>query len=355
MLWTALYLAGATLPRANAEGRTTPGFAIELWDVPANCGSQARFTQAVANAVGAWPQGLPVVRVTVRVSREKRHFVLAMQTQANSGDGLRRLTGQSCEELLETASVVLSLALDAEALYVNERESAVVLSAQEEPAIDTRATEARLPPRQSLDDEDPEFRSRRDVGPEAIGNRTSSELLDASLQVQLATDIGTLPRPAAGLAIVLAAHSGPYRLGVQVTKWAEQLVTLSDEALRGGRFDLLTGSLQLCRDFIVGYRPTPRLPTTLGACLQAHVGRMSAEGQIYEPKKSARLLGGGGAGVYARVGLGLRLHFDANAHRNRPRYQVTETDEMTGERYPRDLHQPANVAIRLGLSWGLSF
>lgn len=324
----------------RAEERQHVGFAIDEWLVPPSCGEQGAFVRLVASAVGTWPEGLTVIRVKVRVSGDSSELALVLLTDAASGQGRRTLRGGSCEELLETAAVVLSLALDSEVLYDNERTHEVLRSSVSEPPSSHR----------QLDDgESPGLRTR-EIRAIARTRKRLEESLDTGVRGIIVGEVGTLPRPSLGVGIVVSAHSGPYRVAFQLTKWAEQVQFLEGSNTSGGRFDLITGSLQLCRDLAQGGG------VRTGLCAQAHAGRMNAEGIAIAPRSATEVLYGAGVGAFLALPLQVRLQAEANAHRSSPRFNLT-IDDVMGEDDTREdqFHQPSSIVIRLGLSWGLSF
>lgn len=324
------------------EGKT--GFVIEEWNVPNSCGEQGHFEALVREAVGDWPGQTPPVRVAIEVTPARRRLSLVMTTEGVSGSGTRTLKARTCEELLATAAVVLSLALDSEALYDNERETQVVTVPKPSPA------ETATSPKQIGDDETPSMRQRDQ---EALLTETgNSETLDTGLRLVALSDVGTLPRPALGLGVVASAHSGPYQVSFRLTRWAEQVQFVGDEDNRGGSFDLLSGSLHVCREFSHGRFP-------VGLCVLGSVARMSATGIADQPNSAVNALASAGVAVFHDLPMGptrIRLHAETLGQFVRPRYTVKVHEDPTDvDRMEIQVHQPSEVTVRLGASWGLSF
>ena len=321
------------------------GFVIDEWKVPASCGERAAFEELVREAIGDWPEGLAPVHVGVRIANERRRTTLVLSTTAPSGEGRRELAARNCEELLATAAVVLSLALDSEALYDNELEHEVQTSEERAPAPKAAYSVSMG---QIRDSENPEVRSRDKE--KLAKEREASEDLDTSVHLLALSEVGTLPRTAFGLGVLASAYSGPYRVSFRLMKWADQVQYVGTAGDRGGNFELLSGSLQVCREL----PHNRKLPW--GACLQGTLARMSAAGIVEFPADAVNLLASAGAGVFVNLPFRILLHAESSAHIVRPRYSLEIHEDPTDvERMEVEVHQPAFVAVRLGLSWGMSF
>ena len=335
----ALLLASSSAA-VQAEEKPS-GFVIDEWKVPESCGEQAAFEELVREAIGDWPQGLAQVHVRVSIANERPRSTLVLSTTAPSGEGRRELTARNCEELLATAAVVLSLALDSEALYDNELEHEVQTSEERAPAPKTVAIG------QMMDSENPEARSRDKE--QLTKKREASEDLDTSVHLVALSEVGTLPRTAFGLGVLASAYSGPYRVSFRLMKWADQVQYVGTAGDRGGNFELLSGSLLVCREL----PHNRKLPW--GLCLQGTLARMSAAGIVELPVDAVNLLANAGAGVFVNLPFGILVHAETSAHIVRPRYSLVIHEDPTDvERMEVQVHQPAFLAVRLGLSWGVS-
>ncbi len=337
LLWSALTYAIS--PVAHADARA--GFVIEGWEVPATCGAQEEFSEAVVAAVGPWPKGAPVVRVTIAASSVKRGYSLLLTTESESGSGRRTLEARSCEELLDTAAVVLSLALDAEVLYRNERTHTVVVPGP-------------VPPKkreQAVDDEVPGFRDRPDF-PESSLSRRGRREPRAEVRVTAVTDVGTLPRTALGAAITLGTRVGAYRIAVQLARWGRQDLVLAPDL--GARFDFLSGRVRLCRQ-LPRARPVSALFVAVDGCVLAHMGRLSSEGLVPEPETSANVLLGFGAEIALVLPYQVRIAAALSSHQSRPRYRASQDGRAGEPEIVHEVHQPSMLAIQLGFGWGLTF
>ena len=334
--WVAI-----AVPNVASAQEARSGFSLETWQVPEFCGEREHFEARVSEAVGDWPEHLPAVHVQVRVTRNHREFVLVLQTQGASGEGRRELRAGTCEELLATGAVVLSLALDSEALMSNELTHEVVSASRK---VKAEQVPPVSKPRGVLDDETPILHARDEESSTPISR--ASESLDTTLRLSAVTEVGTLPRAALGLGIVASAHSGPYRVAFRLIRWAEQVQFVGTNDRRGGSFDLLSGSLHLCRESRHG-------SAFVGLCAIGSVARISATGIAYTPQSAVNVLVSPGIGAFHDIPMGpthIRVHGEAAVHISRPRYLLNEDMDTQLQ-----VHQPSIVAVRLGMSWGLSF
>lgn len=333
--------AAIALPHTAIAEDQRSGFAIDEWTVAESCGEQEHFEALVSEAVGDWPEHLPAVRVKIVVTRKRRNLVLVLQTQGTSGNGRRELVARTCEELLATGAVVLSLALDSEALRTNELTHEVVTAAHTDEAAKPKTASEPLGP---LDDENPILHAREQ--PDDSPMLRTSEALDTSLRLVSLTEVGTLPRAALGLGIVAGAHSGPYRVAFRLVRWAEQVQFVGNTDERGGSFDLLSGSMHLCRELSHG-------SMLVGFCALGTVARISATGIAFAPQSAVNILGSAGIGMFHDLPIGptrVRIHAEGAGQINRPRYVLNQG--MSSEAW---VHQPSRLAMRAGLSWGMSF
>ncbi|MCP4446347.1 MAG: hypothetical protein GY811_13530, partial [Myxococcales bacterium] len=117
-----------------------------------------------------------------------------------------------------------------------------------------------------LDSEDPVLHKRREA--RSITKAGKTEALDTGLRLATISEIGTLPRTALGLGAMASAHSGVYSVSFRLTRWAEQVQFVGGGDERGGSFEMISGSLHVCREF-------PHAPLALGLCTIGTVARMS--------------------------------------------------------------------------------
>jgi len=179
--------------------------------------------------------------------------------------------------------------------------------------------------------------------------RDTDEALDTSLHLVALSEVGTLPRTAFGVGVLASAFSKPYRVSFRLTKWADQVQYVGTRGDRGGIFELLSGSLQVCREL----PHNRKLPW--GVCLQGTLARMSAAGIIEQPAEAVNVLGSIGAGVFVNLPFQILLHAESSGHVVRPRYSLDINEDPSDDLMEIQVHQPSFLAVRLGLSWGMSF
>ena len=245
---------------------------------------------------------------------------------------------------LATGAVVLSLALDSEALFKNERESVVVASGELSASPGTSASA------QHGDTETPTLHRREERA--APIQTSDDEPLDTSLRIVTMTESGTLPRTALGVGLMAGAHSGPYRVSVRLMQWAEQVQFVGTTGDRGGSFDLLSGSLHLCRKW-PGRRDRPHGCGVLGT-----VGRLSATGIAETRTRPVNLLASVGGSALLRSAAGPeRSHAEVSAPTD-PARTIRSRSSESSRRQSHGDSGPSARGVgrrRLGASWGLSF
>ena len=167
-------------------------------------------------------------------------------------------------------------------------------------------------------------------------------------------DIGTLPRPGLGIAVVAGARSKKNRVAFRLTRWAEQRrYVRTMPSGRGGLFDYLSGSLDVCRQLWRSGVPG-------GLCVVGGLARLDALGIVDTPKTQAHIMATAGGALYLERRIAgvfhVRLQAELVGQLLRPRYTALVTDPDNDRLLvERLVHHPAPLAGRLGASWGLSF
>ena len=317
-------------------------YTISHWQGPKRCRDQQHFRALLDQALGPaeGPTGAAPMQVSIRIKKRGGNFHLSLATEGEAGRGSRKLHAPQCEELLATAAVIISLALQPDLLFQNESEHQVVTASS---AL-----------RQVTDDEQPLYGDLDRQGLLYVDSSAKSYL---RIAVSLAAvgDVGTLPRPAVGFAVVASAHSRHYRLAFRLTQWAEQRRYVSSfEPDRGGHFDYLSGSLDLCRNVWTG-------AVIAGVCAVGGLGRLKGTSiMIDQPIDQAHIMATAGSGLFFEVPTGgassLRVQGELGAQLLRPDYSAEVLDENDDRKVVKvHIHQPALLAARLAVSWGLTF
>ncbi len=160
-------------PRVAAQGSSALALA---WDVPAECGDESRVFSSVSQRLGERAAVGTRVEASGRIERTAGGYALALRTPT----GERRLEAASCDELIESAAVILALLIDPR---VQEPEAEPDSEAEAEPEPEPEPTA----------ESDPTSAS----GPSPWSGLLRAEVL---------ADIGLLPR--FGLAPGLALGAG---------------------------------------------------------------------------------------------------------------------------------------------------
>ena len=355
------FLLIALIPRAT-KAQTAPAFTIETWEVPKSCGDPGHFAALVRDALGVPEAGSGYAEslvVSIEISAIERGFTLRLSTGTGTNKGERVLRAKDCEEVLQSAALVLSLSLAPELLYQNESSRSVFVTQEES---DTKSSD---PPelvngikRQEDDDETPDFAPIAGTPATSVNFRPFSRLhkltpsFPVSLHLALVSDVGTLPRPGLGVALEASGEGARFRVALRFTKWAEQDETLGNSLVgQGGHFDFLESSLFVCRKLI----------RTVGLCAIGSVGRLSASAiNIEEPVGQTHPMANLGAGAYWMSRPWGRWHFlvqaDLLVQLIKPRYTVEVLEEGSqNELTEMQIHQPSQLAGRFSLSVGNSF
>lgn len=205
-----------------------PGLPLTLeYAAPAECPAQRALTAAVENLVAADRARPLSVRVTIEKAGK------AYEARINSADGSARvLSGSSCEEVVEGASVVLALAITPGAAAEEP------LGGPASPAASTR------PPKPD-----------------------THALLGAGAR----GDAGTLPHTALGFGGQLGVEHGRFSAYVAGTYWLGERTSLAAQPTLGGDFSWWTAAVTGCAAPATGV-------LRLDLCAGAEVGRLSGSG-----------------------------------------------------------------------------
>lgn len=283
------------------------------------------------------------MRVSIQIKKRKGSFEMQLATEDASGSGQRQLQAPSCKELLSTAAVIVSLAMQPDLLFQNESEHKVVTSA----FVQGQAGDDETPGKALSLDERASLLWKDDYD--------SGSGLNIAVGLAALADIGTLPRTAIGIGLVASARSKRYRLSFRLTQWAEQRTYLeSFKKDRGGNFDYLSASIHLCRDFTRGR-------IAAGLCGIIGLGRLNGESIVIDlPISQTHIMASAGPGSFLRFATGknsaLRIQGELVAQFLRPNYNAmvidADNDEVVINMH---IHKVSALSARLAASWGLTF
>jgi hypothetical protein len=347
MVLAQLWCAGVAeaQPAAAASETSAPRYTIARWQSHRSCPSQDYFRQALDKALG--PSEAPgtqaPMELELRIESHKNRFQLELTTKDAAGSGTRSIVAARCDELLATAAVIVSLAMQPDLLFQNES--------------DRQVETARYSQTQASDDESPgsvsrELREREIVLADEMQGRA---LLKIAVGLAAVTDVGTLPRPAIGLAVVASARAERWLLSFRLTQWAEQRnYVRSFKENRGGNFDYISATLDLCRDLISG-------KLSAGVCGLLGLGRLSGESITIDlPISQSHILANLGPAAFVHFATGrrsaIRIQGELVAQLVKPNFSAEPLDEMddTINVYTR-IHKVAPASARLAASWGVRF
>lgn len=356
-----LFLLIALIPRTT-KAQTAPAFTIETWEAPKSCGDPGHFAALVRDALGVPEAGSGYAEslvVSIEISAKDRGFTLRLSTGTDTNKGERVLRAKECEEVLQSAALVLSLSLAPELLYQNESSRSVFVSQEDSDTKSSNTPElVNGNKRQENDEETPDFAPIAATPAASVSFRRSSRLREipptfpVSLHLALVSDIGTLPRPGFGLALEASGEKARFRVALRFTKWAEQDETLDNSLVgQGGHFDFLESSLFVCH----------KLVRTIGLCAIGSVGRLSVSAiNIEEPIGQTHPMANLGGGLYWKSRpLGhwqFLVQADLLAQLIKPRYTAEVLEQGSqNSLIEMQIHQPSPLAGRFSASVGAYF
>jgi hypothetical protein len=290
----ACYLAGGLLWLYAA-----PGHAASLrWNAPTDCPPQSGVEAQIEHSIGRPLR--EVYGVDFEVAIEKvaaRKWVLRLRTHARtlSGDVREReLSGQSCAEVSDAASLAITLTISERAAARNTTgpEATVTdASVTSDTSANDTAAQVEAPPERDADADS----SQTEAGEAEPPPSAAAPIpLEFSVAAALVLDTAELPSLGAGGTAEIALRYGLFKLIALGALFVEQESRLSDG--RGGRFGLaLLGGL-LC------LQPSAEAVVMLG-CAGFELGKMSAEGILDEPLRGSAPL----RAVRVEVGGGYRF------------------------------------------------
>jgi hypothetical protein len=292
---------------AFAQGDAQSRFALE-WNVPQGCLDRDDARAAIERALGtsaAARNPATVVRVTIAEASNERWNADIWMYDAN-GSGERSVEGATCAQAAQATTLIVALALADGPTLAPDTQVAKPAAAHLQPAE----------------------RVRVGIGARLIG------------------DVGSLPGPDLGLALLLVLQHRGLRAEAEGSGFWPRIAHDAPAANSGGRFYLLSGGLRGCIDLV----PAADAALRLGPCAGAEVGATFANGVGALGTRrssvvfwaagllglSARYLGRGPLWLGILAELGLPLH--------RAAWQV---DDVAGT-----VFQPKPVVGRVSLSVG---
>ena len=291
------------------EATTRSGVELRL-QAPEGCPTAARLAEKLDAAIE-----VEVVAATVQVTvtRSRRGFELELVIDERR-EQARRLRATRCDEVVDAAVLILSLAL-----LPDEPEPEPEPVAEARPALEE-------PPPPGTEEEPP-------VG--IVRPLPAGPRLSVSLGAAAAVDGGTLPGIAGGVGVALSARRGKLSLGATATYFPTHRAVIDPEMSAGAEINATAIGLRGCR------RGGP-----LWLCLGGEVNILGAAGVGVETtERDEFLLWGLTAATRYELSLGRRLSLAATGelvgHPARPAYFL--------ENPRRLVHRPGWLSGRLWL------
>lgn len=295
----------------TATGQTRASSLSLQWEAPAECPDQARVLAQVEALLGDAAGTTRALEARARVTQAvDGGFVLSLQLYSENSVEQRDLVGDSCQALVDSVAVMLSLQL--------QPTSAPAAEPAPPPAVVERAPEQ----------------------PPSPPARTSW----LQLGIGGAGDSAALPRFALGARLDLGYRQRRWYVGVSGAGWLPQEQALREGHAGRARFEWLAGALTLCHaSWGEGVR--------LGPCLALEAGRLTAESRaVRVPGRVGELwlAAHGGLAFWIPLGSRFLLHSSliAVAPLRRPELVV----EGIGQ-----IHQPRALGARSSLGLAACF
>lgn len=300
-----VFLTSAT---ALALGPSPPRFEL-YWHAPAECLDRDAARNAIEAALGTKTSASgsqAVVRVKI-AQTENGRFAADIWMYDPKGSGERSLEGADCPQVAQAVVLIVAFALKAD----HDAGSATTQTQTEE---------------------------RRDP---QIADRTRF-----SIGVRAAGDIGSLPKPDAGFALVLEARNERLSAEIALSAWLPRASYNGPVPGSGGEFALYTGALRGCFDLLSAQGRA----WSLGPCAGAEAGMTSGNGIGFKGHSSAHEPWGAGLfGLSLRylgalpLALGIRAELGLPVYR--PAWQI--------DNFGTVIFQPSALVGRasLDVSW----
>lgn len=252
-VWIALALLGAARAAAHADGTIT-------WDAPDGCPDADAVRAQVAVELGRDPAPGDV-DVELRVARDGAGWHLEMTT---AGGGERTLEAASCEELAQSAALIVAMAIDA---------AAAETGGFYEPPAPGGSMNRPVAPRRQVDISEPAPRTPTDVQVRA--------------RAFVVGDLGTMPGAAVGAGGAIEVALDAWGIEVAAARFGAQRSDVPGEPGNGAEMAVTTIATRLC------YTSRPRRLATSG-CAGAEIEIVDAAGYGFDVALDHTTTFGGG-------------------------------------------------------------
>ncbi len=247
----AAALAHVLFCAGNARADESAASPVELvWEAPPGCPTKGDVLASVAEILGAGgPTSVHMTAHGALTRIGKDSFRLVLETRATEVASVRTLEAVSCAALAKAAAVVITTTLG-ELPSVEPPPSASPTAPSTPTPSSASAPSGALPPSALPASNGPQ--ARRSPAPSAVPARARRPMRDRLTFVLAAAptlDVGTLPDPAVGGALTVAADYRWLRAGLTGSAYFPQGVTFEEPLHATGRFRLATAGAFGCALF----------------------------------------------------------------------------------------------------------
>lgn len=202
------------------------------WEAPAGCPAAEVFRARVVENLGREPREGEVDARAV-VAKKGARWRVDMTVKTAAGEGVRELEAASCQELAESAALILALTIDPTA---GSGEVEVVELEREAAADETTTTEELRTEVATLgDDEDPPPADlRRDQKDVAIRTPYTPVDVDTRFRLLVGGDLGSMPGAAPGVGAAIEIALGNWSGDIGVQTFAAQDALMPEEPMPKG-------------------------------------------------------------------------------------------------------------------------
>lgn len=247
LLGFALLLAMGVLPTSAAARE---GIVLE-WEGPPSCPDREAVQAEIDALLGAIrpSEHEPSVYAHGEVREVESSFVLVLRTRRGEDEGLRELTAGTCEELAESAALILALLLSPDGL-----------------SADVEPPRAEMPAEQ-----DPEPSPSPERAPPPVP--VPRPFVRVALLAAGIADLGALPRPSFGGTLGLRLTWGRFDLALEVGGLGRRDIAFDTDPPVEGSFRLIVIGLRACHATVDGR------VVAAGPCLGFEGGALHGRGR----------------------------------------------------------------------------
>jgi hypothetical protein len=298
-------LAIAVSTVVGSSAVASPAAVTVTWSAPATCPTQQAAVERIERMLGSFAQDAPHIEANLAVEHDAATWRLRLAIRNRTATlGERELMGNTCEEVLDAAAVIVALAV---------HEDAAARAAPIAPSV-----QAATSPIDATADSAPQ-RSRQWLAGAVVGG-----------------EAGALPGVGPGVGATLAFARPPLRFELAGMFWMSRRAMLASAG--GGELEMVAATLRGCRT-LGGSRIAACAGLELGSIHSSGVGTMNP--MTYWTSWIAPTLG-----VMGHWQLGRRtalvVHADLAVPARRPHFVILGVDG--------DVFRPAPVAGRMAIA-----